>query len=160
MSLALFQVNAQSFDSIEYHGDGLALSSCSCSGKNVSYVPRSHIDSVSSGRSLFFKTFLLGLLLVIISAVVKARKGDGDTVLGLLVAGSVLMAMAVLGMIPRTLTIVSNNGNYVSTKCCNEVDFLADWLTQKSMRSQASPTSYANDTQGISISTSEAPRKR
>jgi hypothetical protein len=71
---------ATPFDNVNFSDpNGLTLTSCSCAGTNNVYIPRGHIDWVSSGRSLYIKTLLSGVGLLILGAVTLKKANDDAT---------------------------------------------------------------------------------
>ncbi len=172
--------------------DGLTLTRCSCAGTSLYFIPRLHVDFIATGRELYIKTLLVGVALLAYGAYAKNDAAqhpprDGSTsasqiATALLGIGIALMILAVLAMIPSTLTISSNASSFYSTNCCNtaNVSKVLAWLkmnengninapysgaqlTSVSWQPQQQPTyiptahPYSNGAEGSGNSASAAP---
>lgn len=123
------------FDTVKMLPEGLLLSKCSCAGTARYFIPRAHVDYVTTGRELWIKTLLAGVALLIIGIIFMTQGSDsegqdGQKKLGeiLLYAGIGVAAFALLSMLPTTLSVSSNHAVFTSTKCCNNADAIIAWL--------------------------------
>jgi hypothetical protein len=128
------------FSSVKMYPEGLELGNCSCTGVNRYFIPRAHVDYITSGRLLYIKTLLWGLSMLVagVFIYVSARKGyvasnytSAPNTSGtdwLIYVGAVIILAAIIAMIPNTMSIGSNSTIFTSTKCCNSLDDLISWL--------------------------------
>jgi len=120
------------FDKIKFSPEGLTLSRCSCAGTAKYFIPRAHIDHVQAGRQLFIKTLLIGAGLLAWGVYSETQGADARTQLtqAALYIGGIIVFIALVCMLPSTLTISSNAGSFHSTNCSNtfDVEAVLAWL--------------------------------
>ena len=121
---------ATAFDRIEYQSEGLLLSRCSCAGTSHYYIPRLHVDNIGMGRELWIKMTILGLALTIYGLINYSANMTSTERVALWIGVAILL-WCTWKMIPSTLSIVTDNGTFESTKCCNRDSFnaLLAWIT-------------------------------
>jgi len=137
------------FDTVKMLPEGLMLSKCSCAGTARYFIPRAHVDYVTTGRELWIKTLLAGVALLIAGAVM--RSSDSNNQLGdvLFFAGIAVVGFAVISMLPQSMTVASNSAVFVSTKCINDADALMQWMRNGPSQSGRSQQHEENEAQFV-----------
>jgi hypothetical protein len=109
--------------SFEYNGDVLIMTNNNCCSYANYYVPRKSINHVEVGRNIPYSLIAAGSGLL--STGLELEEAYAHI---LLIIGAIILAIAFVMSIFKKISIVTNNGRFVYTGCCETHDELLQWI--------------------------------